>query len=232
MNYQFNLDQAAQQIIEEETAGGGETVWWADKPNPVSMIRSRLSLTQIIFPIFFFAILIFIGRQFLEVFSSFSSNSFGGGMPAFFPYFFIAIFLFIAFTALKSFLSPLWDLIGSFFTVYVITNQRAMVIQRLPRRSVTSYLPKDFDNIQRIGNDQRGDVLFSSKTTTIQQSNSIGFGNNNDQFGHNRSGGGFNINIPLGSSTARTRTTRGGFFGVSNPREVEDMLLSLAEAAD
>ena len=226
MNYQFNLDQATQQIIDEETAGGGETVWWAGKPSPFSMIRSRFSLTQAIFPIFFIGVFVFIGRQFLQVFSS---GSFSRGMPAFFPYFFIAIFLFIAFTALKSFLSPLWDLIGSFFTVYVITNQRAMIIQRLPRKSVKSYLPKDFDNVQRIGNDHRGDVLFSSKTITVTKSNSIGFGNN-DQYGHNRSRGDFNI--PLGSRTSQTHISRDGFFGVSNPREVEDMLLSLAKTAE
>ncbi|MFK7800460.1 MAG: hypothetical protein AB8G95_02405 [Anaerolineae bacterium] len=232
MNYKLNLDQASQQILEEEAAGGDETIWWAGKPNPMSIAKSKFQISQLLFAVVFVGIAIFIFNRFIEFSSNFSSGPFNEGIPTLFPYFFGAIFLFVVLNALRTFLNPLWELIGAFFTVYAITNQRALIIQRLPRKSVTSYQPKDFDEIKRVGNDKIGDVFFSKQTATRAQSNSISFGRGSSvgdiNFGRNS---GPRIHIPLGSGST-SRVFRGGFIGVSNPRDVEDMLMSLAKNSD
>jgi len=232
MNYKLNLDQKSQEILEEETAGGGETIWWAGKPSPFSIAKSKFQISQLLFAVVFISMAIFIFNRFIELSADFSSGPFNDGLPTLFPYFFGAIFLFIMLNALKTFLSPLWELIGAFFTVYAITNQRAMIIQRLPRKSVTSFRPQDFHEIKRIGNDRLGDVFFSKSTITQTQSNTISFGGGNrigtSNFGRNS---GPQINIPIGSGST-SRVIRSGFIGITSPREVEDMLVSLAQSAE
>lgn len=232
MNYQLNLDQTSKQILESETAGGGEVIWWAGKPNPLSIAKDKFQLSQALFGIVFIGVAIFIFNRFLEFSSNFSPGPFNEGIPALFPYFFGAIFIFIVFNAFKSFLTPVWELIGSFFTIYAITNQRAMIIQRLPRKSVASYQPKDFDEINRVGNDRIGDVYFSKQTIIQNQNNSVSFGRGNSagdiNFGRTS---GPRIDIPIGTSSS-SRVVRGGFIGVSDPHEVEDLLLNLAKNID
>ena len=98
-----------------------------------------------------------------------------------------------------------------------MTNKRAVIIKRLPRRSVQSYFPRDFDGIERQGNDDVGDVYFSKRAVAVQP---------RERF--EQHSGGLRINLgDVGGS--RFRMLRTGFLAVQNPREVEDLLLSLAE---
>ncbi|MEM8856874.1 MAG: hypothetical protein AAGD96_01050 [Chloroflexota bacterium] len=222
MYYLNDLDDRSRQVVEEEISRSGETLWWVGKPKPLGILRAKFSFFQLIFGVFFFGVVFFMLRQFLDTFNSFSNSSLfdRGGFGQFFPYFFLFILGFIIFNGLRSIFSPVWEAIGSFSTIYAITNNRAVIIKQLPRKSVMSYYPTDFEGIERTGNDDLGDVTFAKKTITV----------NNNQ---SHSKGGFSISFGgRNSSRGYTRIVRTGFIAVSQPREVEEILASLVESAD
>ncbi|MEM9776224.1 MAG: hypothetical protein AAF902_16725 [Chloroflexota bacterium] len=220
MYYLNDLDNRSRQIVEDELNQSGETLWWVGKPQPWGTLWANFSLSQIIFGVCFFGIAIFIFRQFMAVFEGFSSmNSFGlGRVGQYFPYLFLLIFGLIIFNGLKTILTPIWKAIASFYTIYAVTDKRAMIIRWLPRKSVRSYYPQDFDDIERIGDDMLGNVTFTKKTISVDS-------------GHTYSKGSFTIRFGgQGSYGQSTQEVLMGFTAVSRPREVEDVLKSLVES--
>ena len=134
MNFGFDVDLESMRLVEDEVNSAAENVWWVGKPNPWGIAKSQVSIFQLGFMLFFFGVLFFIGRTFLETFgsmsSSFGSSPFGGPPDQIFrlfPYFFGLIFVLILFNALRVFLEPVWQVVGSFFTVYAITNKRCLL---------------------------------------------------------------------------------------------------------
>ena len=224
MYYLNDLDDRSRQIVEEEVNRSGESLWWVGKPQPFGIFRAKFSIFQLIFGLFFFGVIYFMFNQFMTMFGPLPfgrSGGFGqfGNAPSFFPYLFLGVLAFIALSGLRTLLSPLWAAIGSLFTIYAITSNRAMIINRFPRMSVTSYYPQDFASIQRTGNDSVGNVTFAQNSITIQDN-------------HSRSSGSFTINFGNPNRGSSVRQVRVGFLAVSRPREVEEILGSLVESTN
>lgn len=98
--------------------------------------------------------------------------------------------------------SPLWNYFKATRTIYAVTDQRAMIIEQLLSTSVKSYSDDDIQFIERrtsIGD--TGDVIFARETRTRRSRSSSGF------------------------SRTRTYNVDIGFFGIPEPREVEQILL-------
>ena len=215
MYYLNDLDDRSKQIVEDELSQSSETLWWVGKPQPLGTLWANFNIFQIIYGIVFLGVALFILRQLMAVLDGLSRMDAFGGFGEYIPYLLWLCFGFIIFNGLKTIFAPFWEAITALFTIYAVTDQRAMIIRWLPRKSVRSYYPQDFDGIERIGDDALGNVTFAKKTIAVDS-------------GRTYSNGSFTIRLGgQGSYSQSERVVRTGFIAVSRPREVEEVLKSL-----
>lgn len=177
----------------------GEAILWAGKP---TLLRAMGGGSLVAAGVTAGILVLVVG-----IISTSRSMAFSrfGGMPMMGPppALFTMITLIVALAFGLVLLSPLWRLLNARNTIYAITNQRIMILDGVLSQNATSYGADDIQRIERrtYGNG-RGDLIFRHETRTRQYQSSQGF--------------------------RRTRyyTQPIGFFGISNIREVERLMIA------
>jgi hypothetical protein len=162
----------------------------------------------------------FIFTQFRSFGSSFRSatGSFSTIMQLMLMVFFLI--------GLSMIFSPVWKYLKARFTVYAITDERALIINRLPTQTVGSYSTRKIQKVERRGSDFEGDVIFGSETRTYTNQSRSNRGGVNISFDED------GPKVNLGGSRTRTVTIPIGFFGIQQPRMVENLLLDVVQRTD
>jgi len=213
----IDSDTSSFRPVAEAALSPGERLYWVGRPNPMRSMRSNL--TRPLFGLLWTGMVYFMFTKFSSFGSSFRSSS--SGFATIFQLVLGVFFL----IGLGMIFSPLWNYIKARFTVYALTDERALIISRLPSQSVRSYSARNFEKVERRGTDQEGDVIFGSETRTYTDSSRNNQGGVNISFGE----GGTNVNV--GGARTRTVTIPIGFFGITQPREVENLLLDMIQRA-
>ena len=214
----LNDDTSSIRPVAEAALSGGERLYWVGRPNPMRLARSNLS--RPVFGLAWTAMVFFMFTKISSFGSSFRSSS--SGFSTIFQLV-LVVFLFIG---LGMIFSPVWNYLKARSTVYAITDERAMIITRLPAQSVRSYSTRNIQKVERRGSDLEGEVIFGSETRTYTDNNR----NNQGGININFSDSGTNVN--LGGNRTRTVTIPIGFFGISQPREAENLLLDMIRRAE
>ena len=195
--------------VAEAALSGVERLYWEGSPNPMNAARRNLS--RPLFGLFWTAMVYFMYTKFAL------SKSFAGDFSIIFKLILAAFFL----VGIGMILSPAWNYIKARYTVYAITDERAMIIsllwqppderamiiRRLPKQTVQSYSIRNMENIERHGSDREGSVVFGRETIIVT---------------NRRAGGG---------SQTQTMVVPVGFFGIAQPREAERILLDIMQRA-
>ena len=130
--------------------------------------------------------------------------------------------------------SPLWSVRRASRTAYLITNKRAVVIDGGGRRTVRSITPDRFgDIVRREGRSGRGDILFGTPAQVSQPQdpyriNGVSPGESEKT---RRMAERIGRYAMLTSSSAARRSAQilpPGFLDVENPRQVEELLRTMA----
>jgi hypothetical protein len=143
------LDVAA--LVEAELQPG-ETIRWAGQPIPARFARRNIAIVLFAIPWTAFALFWMAGA------SGFKLPNFSHG-AGFFPLFGVP-FVLIGFGMLSS---PYWMRRQARHTAYVVTNERALILDGGWRGSVTirSFEPDRLKDIRRVQNpDGSGDLIF------------------------------------------------------------------------
>jgi hypothetical protein len=128
----------------------GEKVIWADRPGPGARARSRIA--HGLFGMVFFSFAIFwIGEAWQP------------DAPIFFPLFGLPFVL----VGLGIMLSPLWAWWeAKNWLIYVLTDQRIMIIRLFPRHKVETFGPDDITKMERTTSpDGSGNLIFHEEIT-------------------------------------------------------------------
>ena len=181
--------------VAEAALSGVERLYWEGSPNPMNAARRNLSRPLV--GLFWTAMVYFMYTKFAL------SKSFAGDFSIIFKLILAAFFL----VGIGMILSPAWNYIKARYTVYAITDERAMIIRRLPKQTVQSYSIRNMENIERHGSDREGSVVFGRETIIVT---------------NRRAGGG---------SQTQTMVVPVGFFGIAQPREAERILLDIMQRA-
>jgi len=181
--------------VVEAALSGGERLYWVGSPNPMNTAKRNLS--RPLFGLFWTAMVYFMYTKFAL------SKSFAGDFSIIFKLILAAFFL----VGTGLILSPAWNYIKARYTVYAITDERAMIIKRLPKQTVQSYSIRNMEKIERHGSDREGSVVFGRETIVVT----------------NRRAG--------GCSQTQTMVVPVGFFGIAQPREAERFLLGIMQRA-
>ena len=215
----MNIDYQTDSIrpVAEAVLSPGERLYWVGRPNPIRLMRNNLM--RPLFGLFWVGMVYFMFTQFSSFGSGFRSAP--SGFMTFFQLLLGVFFL----VGLGMIFSPLWNYVKAHFTVYALTDERAMIISRLPIRSIKSYSARSIDKVERRGTDDEGDVIFGSETRTYTNNSRNNQGGVNINFGE----GGTNVNF--GNNRTRTVTVPIGFLGIQQPREVENLLLDMIQRA-
>jgi len=189
------LDSSTDSIrpVAEAALSGGERLYWVGCPNPMNSAKRNLS--RPLFGLFWTAMVYFMYTKIS------SSNSFAGDFSIIFKLMLAAFFL----VGISMIFSPVWEYIKARYTVYAITDERAMIIKRLPKQTIQSYSIRNMEKIERHGSDREGSVVFGRETLTITN--------------NRRAGGSQTMVVPV------------GFFGIAQPREAERILLDVMQRA-
>lgn len=194
-------DEAIASQVEMELVEG-ETLLWADKPDPMAVALSRRYLWEGAIGLLWLAIVTFIFNGF-GMFSMFGSGFGGFGMSggltsgifSLFPLIFYGI-------GLWQVSSPLRAYLGALRTTYAVTSNRALIMGGLFSNSTKSYGPHQMEFIEMTMNGNgTGNIIFDREMRTSSYRNRSGF------------------------RRTRQYTVDVGFFGVHNPREVEALML-------
>jgi hypothetical protein len=213
----FDNDTSAIRPVAEAALSAGERLYWVGRPNPLRSMRSNL--VQPFFGLVWMAVVYFMFTKFSSFNSGFHFSNSG------FTLIFQLVFFIFLLAGLRMVFSPVWNYFKARSTVYAVTDERAMIINRLPVQSVRSYSARNIQKVERRGSDDEGDVIFGSETHSYMDTNM-----NNQGSGLNINFGDGGTNIGFGNtSRTRTVTTAIGFFGISQPREVESLLLDLIQ---
>ena len=212
----ININSENIRPIAEAALSGGERLYWVGSPNPLRSMRSNL--TRPLFGLVWMGMVYFMFTKFSSFNTGFrsSNSSFTMIFQLILGVFFIV--------GLGMIFSPIWNYIKARFTVYALTDERALIINRFPSQSVRSYSARNFQKVERYGTDEEGDVIFGSETHTYTD-------HHNNRGGVNITFGEDGANVNMGGTRTRTVTTRIGFFGISQPREVENLLLDMIKRA-
>ena len=213
----INNDSESIRPMVESMLSSGERLYWTGRPNPLRSMRSNLM--QPLFGLVWIGMVFFMFTKFNSFGSSFrsSSNSFATAFQLILGVFFLV--------GLGMILSPAWNYLKARFTVYALTDERAMIIKQIPSQSVQSYSVRNIQKVIRRGSDSQGDVIFGSETHTYTEHNT-----NQGGININFSESGTNVNLN-GATQTRTVTVSIGFFGISQPREVEALFLDMIKRA-
>ena len=220
MNY--NDETAAIRPVAEAAMSPGERLYWVGRPNPMRL--ARRNLTRPLFGLFWTAMVYFMFTQ-VRSFGSGFRSPFSSSFSNFATIFQLMLGVFFL-IGLGMIFSPLWNYLKARFTVYALTDERALIINRLPTQNVRSYSTRNIDKVERRGSEFEGDVIFGSETRTYTYNNR----NNQGGININFSDGGTNVNF--GGDRTRTVTIPIGFFGITQPREVENLILDMIQRND
>jgi hypothetical protein len=198
--------------ILSEQLHSSEKLLWYGKPSPMRMARFRIS--QVLFGLFWTALVIFMFNFAQSNFgsrSSFGSSSFSG----FQSIFSLVLVVFMG-VGLWMISTPIRNYLKALNTYYAVTNERAIIVSKLFSTSIASYTKRDIHTIRRTAfGDGTGDVIFGQvQRTYTDYDNRNGL---NVNFGE----GGMNIST---GSRRRTVTIPIGFFGISDHQEVEALM--------
>ena len=191
------LDSSTDSIrpVAEAALSGGERLYWVGSPNPMNAAKRKLS--QPLFGLFWTAVVYFMYTRIS------SSNTFASDFSIIFKLMLAAFFL----IGIGMILSPAWNYIKARYTVYAITDERALTIKRVPKQTIQSYSIRNMEKIERHGSDREGSVIFGRELLTVT---------------NRRAGGG---------SQTQTMVVPVGFFGIAQPREAESILLDIMQRA-
>jgi hypothetical protein len=213
----INYDTEAIRSVAETALSPGERLYWVGRPNPMRSMRSNLAR-----PLFG---LVWVGIVYF-MFTKFGSFGSDFHLPtSSFSLIFQLVLVVFFFIGLRMLFSPIWNYFKAHFTVYALTDERALIINRLPRKTVRSYSARNFQKIERHGSDQEGDVIFGSERHTYTDHS------RNNQGGINITFGDDGPDVNFGGNRTRTVIKPIGFFGISQPRKVENLLLDMIERA-
>lgn len=195
MTDQFTSEQYNR--IEDELLDGEELLW-AGRPTPFrAMGSSSLISAGVALGMLLLVQGIIFGSRSMT-FSATTSMPMMGPPPAFFTLFTLIILLVFAVVLL----SPLWQLLNAYKTIYAITDRRILILDGVLSQTTTTYSADDIERIERrsYGNG-RGDIIFRHETRAHRYRSSAGF--------------------------RRTRyyTQPIGLFGIPNVKEVERLML-------
>lgn len=152
----MNMISRAEAILLEKELSPGETVTWAEKPNPWScanrgLKRMNHGLVGLLFSLFW-------------TFSVIAKHGLTNLM-AIFGFLFCLI-------SLGSILTPFWFFLNSLSRTYVITNRRVIIIKGRFFKSMQSFFKDDFRNFKIDSRpDGKGDILFINEATGISFNN-------------------------------------------------------------
>jgi hypothetical protein len=205
--------------------GPDEQLRWFGQPRPMAFIMGSLPLVLFAIPWTGFALFWTYGA------AGFRIPDFSNPDPTMlFPLFGLPFIL----IGLGMLSSPLWALRRASRTAYLITNKRAVIIDGGGRRMVRSITPDRFgDLVRREGRGGRGDIMFGGEalSTQVQEHPSINemspaqveatrrFAENLTRFA-----------VLRNSSSARRagRSSVPAFIDIENPRQVEELLRTMA----
>ena len=168
MRYDPNIPSELQVIVDREI-NSGERIQWIEKPAPHFFSPSAIGAFVFGIPWTAFAIFWICGA------SGFKIPDFNEGVD-FFPLFGVPFVL----VGLAFLSSPYWTYKKSCKTVYVITNNRAILIEGGKTSRIQSFYPADFHDIYRTENREGfGNVIFNSSNQQDSDgdktTNEIGF---------------------------------------------------------
>ncbi len=186
-----------------------ETILWLDQPIASRMARGAWPI--VLFGMFWSTFC--AGWMFFTIKMAMKTPADQAGLFAWlFPIFGIPFCI----IGLGMLTSPIWVKRLALRTVYVLTDQRAMIISRsFGKTHVRAYTPEKLNDINRsLNDDGSGDLIFekviSSHTSTHRNTHSLGHG------GH-RGGGGR-------STRTRTSTTTYGFKCIKQAKQVHELI--------
>lgn len=204
-----NLPEEFKDLIEMQLVRD-EEVLWVGVPHPLQLLKRRI-LSSLPFSLLFIGVAIFIFVTFMQM-QNWTTGFFGGPSGVFggrsgpgsffgmFRFIFIGVFLFML-------LQRVWAYIKQTRRVYVVTNQRAIIISRGFTTDVQSYGPKNMQFVKvRYYDGDYGDVIFNREMHSYRD------------YDHHDSGWSF-------GGRTRTHTVEIGFFAVEAPDKVEALLL-------
>lgn len=176
-------DPELERVIEDQLSDD-EKVVWSGQPAPSRFARAM-------FPMFLFGLLCGGFAIFWEA-SAILATSQAAGTPGWQRFFFPLFGLPFVAIGFAMFTSPLWGIRKARRTIYVVTNQRAMIITVGRQRTLRQYALRELARIDRIEQaDGSGDLIFDHATGAQQP------------------------------YTWHKFYLGGGFLGVANVREVE-----------
>lgn len=146
---------------------GGETIRWLGKPDAIHAAKKAWIMS--VAGIFFGAVIFFI----LSKIASFDDPGFSlsprSAPSPIFGLFFTVIAVIFAIAVLRFVFAPLWEYLLALGKAYVITDQRAIIIERFPSENTKSYYPKDIKYVQVKGQ-EIGNITFNSEMKMVTHS--------------------------------------------------------------
>lgn len=160
-----------QQIAANEVAPEGESVAWCGRPNPIRMMRKMMPIVLFAIPWTAFSLFWVYAASGFQFFPDFSEGGF-----AFFPLFGVPFVL----IGLGMFLSPVYQYVKAFRTIYIITDKTARIVVSGRTKKVNTYSRADIETIQRTEKkDGSGDLIFKNEISFFSKGgrrvNAIGF---------------------------------------------------------
>ncbi len=184
-----------------------ETVQWIGSPNPMS--AARKARKESIVGVIWTGLIILMYTRFRAINAHPAVIMPGDlGRPTSFSTFFTMILIVMMLIGVGIILMPLWRYLKAKNLVYAVTNQRALIINRLSSSDIQSYPPGQIRFVKTQGDQAEGDVVFDRRHKKVRELESVP--------GSERM-----------VSRTRTVTVQIGFFGIPDPDKVARLLLAL-----
>jgi hypothetical protein len=184
-----------------------ETVQWIGVPNPMS--AARKARKESIVGVIWTGLLIFMYTRFRAVNAQpavIMPGDLGG--PSSFGTLFTTILIVMMLIGVGIILMPFWRYLKAKNLVYAVTNQRALIINRVSANGVQTYSPGQIRFVKTSGDQAEGDVIFDRHSKKVRELESVP--------GSDRM-----------VSRTRTVTVQIGFFDIPEPDKVAHLLLAL-----
>ncbi|HNK62801.1 MAG TPA: hypothetical protein PKL78_10365 [Anaerolineales bacterium] len=159
---QTRSEDAAYKVA-QNAISGQETIRWVGIPDPLHAIRKTWLVSAI--GLIFGAFVYFIFSRMM----AFDTRGPFTLQPSSNFKVFASLILIIFIIVIARFVfAPLWEFLVAKGKVYVITDQRALIIEQFPSDDQTSYYPKDIKFVQVKGKGI-GDVIFDRQMKTVTE---------------------------------------------------------------
>lgn len=182
-----------------------ETVQWIGVPNPMS--AARKARKESVVGVIWTGLLAFMYTRTMNTPRAVLMPG-DLGKPNSFDALFSTVLIAMMLIGVGIILMPLWRYLQAKNLVYAVTNQRALILNRLSANGVQAYAPGQIRFVNTEGDDTEGDVIFDRRSKRVT-------------YLETRPGRKHMV------SRTRTETVQIGFFNISDPQKVARLLLAL-----